>query len=133
MVKNSIGGKNAKKISRSSTQENENRQLLYKEDEQCYGYVQKLLGDSRCSVLCDDNVERLCVIRGKMKKKIWIKLNDLVLVSLRDFEDKKADIIHKYKDEEKNILENNNHLDIFKKKNSMDQEEDNIIFDFNDI
>ena len=104
MVKN-WGGKNAKKIKRSSVTDNENRAILFKEDCQLYGKVLKLLGDSRCTILCDDGKERLCTVRGKMKKKVWIKLNDLILVSLRDFEPDKGDIIHKYNDSESKKLE----------------------------
>ena len=97
MVKN-WGGKNAKKIKRSSVDDQSNRILEFKEDSQVYGKVLKLLGDSRFMVLCDDTKERLCIARGKMKKRIWINLNDIVLVSLRDFEPDKGDIIHKYND-----------------------------------
>jgi translation initiation factor 1A len=39
-----------------------------------------------------------------MRKKVWIKMNDLVLISLRDFEDSKADIIYKYDLDEVNYL-----------------------------
>nr|BAS01399.1 translation initiation factor eIF-4C [Lotharella vacuolata] len=63
---------------------------------QKYGLINKKLGDCRFEVLCDDGVVRLCHIRGKIKKKMWIKENDLVLISLRDFEDAKGDIIFKY-------------------------------------
>ena len=31
-----------------------------------------------------------------MVKRVWINNSDFVLVSLRDFQDYKADIIHKY-------------------------------------
>jgi translation initiation factor 1A len=31
-----------------------------------------------------------------MRKKVWIKINDIVLVSIRDFEPNKGDIIYKY-------------------------------------
>ena len=37
-----------------------------------------------------------CHIRGSMRKKVWIKINDVVLVSIRDFEPNKGDIIYKY-------------------------------------
>ena len=40
--------------------------------------------------------ERLGVIRGKLRKRVWMVVGDIVLVSLRDFQDQKCDIIHKY-------------------------------------
>jgi translation initiation factor 1A len=36
---------------------------------------------------------------------MWIGVGDLILISLRDFEDEKADIIHKYTTEEARSLQ----------------------------
>ena len=41
----------------------------------------------------------MCVIRGKMRKRVWINDGDIVLVALREFGDT-ADIVHKYYPEE---------------------------------
>merc|ERR1712061_43687 len=41
--------------------------------------------------MCFDGVERLCHIRGKLRKKVWIAQSDIVLVGLRDYQDAKAD------------------------------------------
>merc|ERR1719213_447000 len=45
--------------------------------------------------MCFDGVERLCHIRGKLRKKVWIAQSDIVLVGLRDYQDAKADVILK--------------------------------------
>merc|ERR1719471_1454294 len=37
--------------------------------------------------MCFDGVERLCHIRGKLRKKVWIAQSDIVLVGLRDYPD----------------------------------------------
>ena len=67
------------------------RELEYKDDCQEYAQVVKILGNSRCRVQCFDGVSRLGHIRGNMRKKVWIKLSDFVLVSLRDYQDDKVD------------------------------------------
>merc|ERR1711937_215012 len=36
--------------------------------------------------MCFDGVERLCHIRGKLRKKVWIAQSDIVLVGLRDYQ-----------------------------------------------
>jgi len=54
--------------------------------------------------------KRQCHIRGKMKKKIWINQGDTVLISLRDYQDEKADIIHRYKPEEARELKKNSRI-----------------------
>merc|ERR1712210_28616 len=41
--------------------------------------------------MCFDGVKRLCHIRGKLRKKVWINQSDIVLIGLRDYQDAKAD------------------------------------------
>merc|ERR1711974_77613 len=54
--------------------------------------------------MCFDGVERLCHIRGKLRKKVWIAQSDIVLVGLRDYQDAKADVILNYSpDEARNL------------------------------
>merc|ERR1719483_485656 len=54
--------------------------------------------------MCFDGVKRLCHIRGKLRKKVWINQSDIVLLSLRDYQDAKADVILKYSaDEARNL------------------------------
>ena len=63
-----------------------------------FGIAEKLLGNERLMVKCQDGKTRLCRIRGKMKKRAWIRLGDVVLVSPWDFQfDTRGDIIWRYK------------------------------------
>ena len=62
------------------------------------GIAEKMLGFDRLMVKCQDGHERLCRIRGKMKRRAWIRVRDVVLVSPWDFQsDKRGDIIWRYK------------------------------------
>merc|ERR1719305_1047425 len=36
--------------------------------------------------MCFDGVKRLCHIRGKLRKKVWINQSDIILVGLRDYQ-----------------------------------------------
>lgn len=76
------------------------RELLLKEDGQEYARVTKILGNGHVECACFDNVVRLGNIRGKMRRRVWIVLDDIVLCGLRDYQDGKVDIIHKYNPEE---------------------------------
>ena len=61
------------------------------------GVAIKLLGFDRVLVKCQDGHERLCRIRGKMKRRVWIREGDIVLVSPWDFQsDKRGDLIWRY-------------------------------------
>ena len=82
---------------------NRNRTIQEPEDGQDYGVVQDMLGNARVRTLCSDGVIRMGRIRGSMRKyagKVIIEKGDLIIVSMRDFEDDKVDIIHKYTNEE---------------------------------
>eukprot|EP00397_Hematodinium_sp_SG-2012_P045430 GEMP01051023.1.p2 GENE.GEMP01051023.1~~GEMP01051023.1.p2 ORF type:complete len:144 (+),score=32.12 GEMP01051023.1:86-517(+) len=80
------------------------RELVFKEDGQEYGQVLRMLGNGRLDAMCFDGTKRLCHIRGKMRKKVWVNVGDIVLISLRDFQDEKADVILKYTAEESRNL-----------------------------
>ena len=62
------------------------------------GIAEKLLGYDRLTVRCQDGATRLCRIRGKMKRRVWIRVNDVVLVSPWDFQTgTRGDIVFRYK------------------------------------
>lgn len=82
--------------------------ILDEPDEgQKYGIVQELLGSGRVKVLCEDSQVRMGRIRGAMRKygnKVLIERGDLVIVALREFEDDKLDVVHKYNYDECTLL-----------------------------
>ncbi len=62
-----------------------------------FGVATKLLGYDRVLVKCQDGHERICRIRGKMKRRVWIRIGDIVLVSPWDFQSEtRGDLIWRY-------------------------------------
>merc|ERR1712195_417513 len=94
MVKNK--GKGGKNRRRGKNDSEAKRELTFKEDGQEYAQVTRMLGNGRLEAFCFDGVNRLCHIRGKLRKRVWIGVGDIVLLGLREFQDQKADIILKY-------------------------------------
>lgn len=87
------GGKNR----RRGKNENDvmKRELIKKDDSnQAYAQVLKMLGNGRLTAFCFDGKARLCHIRGKLRKKVWINVGDIILVGLRDYQDDKVRVIH---------------------------------------
>lgn len=76
------------------------REIIFKEMGQEYALVTKMLGNGHCECQCYDDVVRLGNIRGKLRKRVWISVGDVVLCGLRDYQDEKVDIIHKYTPDE---------------------------------
>jgi len=73
----------------------------------------KLLGFDRVMVKCQDGHERLCRIRGKMKRRVWIREGDVVLVSPWDFQtDTRGDVIWRYTKGQADWLRKNGYLSI---------------------
>jgi translation initiation factor 1A len=62
------------------------------------GMAVKMLGFDRIMVKCQDGKERLCRIRGKLKRRVWIRDGDIVLVSPWDFQpETRGDIFWRYR------------------------------------
>lgn len=70
--------------------------ITFKDDMQEYAQIIKPLGHRRLLVLLPDHSELIAHIPGRFKRKTWINTGDIVLISRRDFQEDKVDIIHKY-------------------------------------
>lgn len=82
------------------------------EEHEVLGVVEKLLGYDRVMVKCLDGFVRLCRIRGKMKRRAWIRMNDLVIVSPWDFQSEtRGDIMHRYQRNHVDWLRNNGYIE----------------------
>lgn len=75
-------------------------------------------------------------IRGKMRKKVWINQGDIILLSLRDFQDNKGDVILKYTADEARTLKSYGELPEHAKINEHDNfnqgEDGEAYFEFGD-
>ena len=146
MVKNKVGGKNTKKGARKNMNESlEPRKLRFVElESEHYGIVTKILGNGCINVLCDDNKERLCIIRrkfaGRNKSSNIISNGCWIIIGLRDWETKKPDKLEKcdlleiysHAEKTKLIQESKTNLTILLKHengvNNNDELNDSIIF-----
>ena len=109
--------------------------LRLKEEGQEYAQITKCLGNCRFTVMCFDGKERLATICGGMRKRRFVNQNDIVLVSLRDWQDEKCDIIDNYDDnltkklKSKGLVPDSIKLDS-DKPNDLDIDDDNMGFVF---
>lgn len=129
------GGKNRRRGKNEN--DTEKRELIFKEDGQEYAQVMKMLGNGRLEAQCFDGVKRLCQIRGKLRKKVWINSGDIVLVGLREYQDARADVILKYNPDEARNLKSYGELPEHAKINDTvtfgDDEDDDNIIEFDDV
>ena len=103
--------RNKKKISQFNKVNNNNYNIDKNYEE--FAYVIKLLGNCRALVLCDNGNEAIGVIRGSMRrfnKRVLIETGDIIAVSMREYQNNKVDIVHKYNMEQCKILINNKEI-----------------------
>ena len=60
------------------------------------GVLEQRLGGSRTRVRCRDGKSRICRIPGRLKRRLWVREGDFVLVEPWEYDDNKGDIIFKY-------------------------------------
>ena len=83
-------------MKRKVLSENELQDIILPGEGQVLGVAVKMLGLDRIMINCDDNKPRLCRIIGKLKRRVWIRENDIVLVSPWEFDQKRGDIVWRY-------------------------------------
>ena len=126
---------------------------LYLDEEQAYGCIIKMYGNSRAEVKIvslDDELSNESVIgrfsnnvtrRSKSNKRCRmnrLEVGDLVIISKRDFDEKKVDIIDKVNDTvvrmlvRKNIVDGNYKRFLNNQNMNVDDERCNFDFDYND-
>ena len=75
------------------------------------GIAVKLLGCDRITVQRQDGHEHLCRIGGKLKRRVWTRVGDIVLVSSWDFQsDTRGDIYWRYRKNETGWLSSKGYL-----------------------
>lgn len=85
--------------------EEELREIVLPAEGEVLGVAVKLLGYDRILVKCVDGKSRLCRIRGKMKRRVWIRERDVVLVAPWDFQsDSRGDVVWRYTTAQANEL-----------------------------
>lgn len=152
MVKNTKGGKNAKKFGRKFANQGGGPSVLRmsKDPAEIYACCSKIYGGANIEVKCVDGVDRLCIMRNKFrgrgKRDNVIAVGTWLLVGLRDFETVKegkrenCDLLEVYKDYDKEKLQQNEpsvSWSILKTIKSpadtySNNENDNDLFEFSD-
>ena len=147
MVKNVAGGCNGKKVARKHTTKGKNELRLSKSSDEKYAIVKRLLGNT-CDVICDDGVNRRCIIRGKFtgrnKRDNMLDNGTYILVGMREWVDeagrsrqaddnnvKYCDLLEVYNSMERDILRRTHNIFSSLKDesgNKYDDRDTNVMF-----
>jgi len=86
---------------------------------QTLGILDQRVGASRMKVRCLDGKLRICRIPGRLKRRLWVRENDILIVEPWEFSgESKGDVIYKYTPTQVVYLKNKGHL---KKLEDMDE------------
>lgn len=119
MPANTHGGKKYKKGKKGDPTQ---RELITKDTDQYYARVQKMLGGDRVLAVIETTKQAvMCHVRGSMKrKKQWVNAGDVILISDRDYQPGKYDVIVRYTSDEVRELRKRGQL----KTNTFEDESD---------
>jgi translation initiation factor 1A len=118
------------------------RDLVFKNFQEEYAVITKKLGDRRMIVQMPDmKTDNIGIIPGRFRKRCWFDIGDLCLVSFREYQDNKVDIIYKYTPDERRSLHRTGEIPIAFASGSADvssadvgnPEEDAFEFTFDEI
>jgi translation initiation factor 1A len=91
--------------------ESELKTIHLPEQGELFGRVLKMLGGENLIVKCSDGITRRGRIRGKFKRKIWIRDNDIVIIAPWDFKQaERGDILWRFTLPQTDWLKQNNHI-----------------------
>src|SRR3989338_96975 len=79
--------------------------------DQRFGIVDQRLGGSRKRVRCVDGKTRICRIPGRLKRTLWVKEGNLVVIQPWELGgDEKGDVVYKYTNAQVNYLKGKSYL-----------------------
>ncbi len=79
-------------------QEEEIRRTPLPRGNQVLGICEQRVGGSRMKVRCMDGRMRICKIPGRLKRKLWVREGDVLLIEPWELGgNEKGDVIYKYK------------------------------------
>lgn len=60
------------------------------------GIIEQRVGGARMIVKCIDGKSRNCRVPGRLKRSLWLREGDVVIVEPWEFDDEKGDVLFKY-------------------------------------
>ncbi|NHI83478.1 MAG: translation initiation factor eIF-1A [Candidatus Thorarchaeota archaeon] len=83
-------------------------------DGEMFGIIIQMLGFDRVRVRCEDGEIRIGRIPGRMKKRVWMRVGDTVVIIPWDFQtDEKCDVVYRYRGNELDWLDKRGLLKMF--------------------
>ncbi len=60
------------------------------------GVIEQRLGGNKSSVSCFDGKSRICRVPGRLRRRLWLRVEDIVIIEPWELDNNKGDILFKY-------------------------------------
>ena len=94
--KKSKGKKGKKGYQAQNNEANLRVTLPYKPKGEMFAVAETFQGGSRLQLICEDGERRMGRIPGKLRRRMWVRENDLLIIVPWSFQDSKADVKFRY-------------------------------------
>jgi len=84
--------------------------------EEVIGIIEQRLGGNKMLVNCLDGKTRNCRVPGRLKRELWLRPGDVVIIELWELDKNKGDVVFKYRPAQIEWLKNKGYL----KKDSLE-------------
>ena len=90
-------GKKKEQLAEQEKLQQEISRIKLPRGNQTLGILEQRVGASRMRVKCLDGKTRICRIPGRLKRKLWVRENDIIIVQPWEFSgNDKGDVLYKY-------------------------------------
>jgi translation initiation factor 1A len=83
--------------------------------EEMIGIIEERHGGNKMKVNCLDGKSRVCRVPGRLKRELWLRPNDVVIIEPWELDKDKGDVLYKYRP---------NQVSWLRKKGYLETEED---------
>ncbi|MEK6926502.1 MAG: translation initiation factor eIF-1A [Nanoarchaeota archaeon] len=78
--------------------------------EEVIGIIEQRHGGNKMMVSCLDGKSRNCRVPGRLKRALWLRPGDVVIIEPWEFDKNKGDVIFKYRPNQVEWLKRHGHL-----------------------
>jgi len=75
------------------------------------GIIEQRLGGNKMMVNCLDGKSRNCRVPGRLKRRLWLRPDDVVIIEPWELDNTRGDLLFKYKKNQIAWLRKNNYLE----------------------
>ncbi len=79
-------------------------------ENQVLGIIEQRLGGNKMLVACTDGKSRNCRVPGRLKRQLWLRPGDVVIIEFWELDKEKGDVLYKYRPTQIEWLRKHGHL-----------------------